>query len=171
LRRPFSVLAAGGTAAHHVFELRSGVGLVFEPFLGRRAAIGLWGVALPAYALTAALGGARHDRSLALRNGSSLIGGVIHYLEWPWEWRRGLPTLVRAEGLRDAQVPSYDALLKMWVAASALAVLRETGKGAWPWAVAGLLTGVPLRASARHHFAWAREQARKEPGKWSPALR
>jgi hypothetical protein len=171
VRRPFSVLAAAGTAAHHGFELRAGVGLVFEPFLGRRGALALWGVALPAYALAAAFGGRRHDRNLALQNGASLIGGVIHYLEWPWEWRRGVPTLVKAEGLRDDQVPAYDAVLKLWLGASALAMLRETGPGSWPWAIAGLLTGIPLRASARHHFAWAREQARKEPEKWSPALR
>lgn len=171
MRRPFSVLAAVGTAAHHGYELRAGVGLVFEPFLGRRGALALWGVALPAYALTAAFGGPRHDGSLAMQNGASLIGGVIHYLEWPWEWRRGVPTLVRAEGLRDDQVPAYDAVLKVWLAASALALLRETGRGAWPWTLAGLLTGLPLRASARHHFAWAREQARREPERWSPALR
>ena len=28
-----------------------------------------------------------------------------------------------------------------------------------------------LLASARHHFRWAREQARLEPERWSPALR
>jgi hypothetical protein len=171
VRRPFSVMAAVGTAMHHGYELRAGVGLVFEPFLGRRGALALWGFALPASALAAAFGGSRHDRSLALQNGASLIGGVIHYLLWPWEWRRGVPTLTEAEGLRDDQVPTYDAVLKFWIAASALALLRETGPGARPWALAGLLTGVPLRASARHHFAWAREQARREPEKWSPALR
>jgi hypothetical protein len=40
-----------------------------------------------------------------------------------------------------------------------------------PWALAGLLMAEPLRRSARHHFKWAREQARKDPDRWSPALR
>ena len=35
VRRPFTALTAVGTGAHHAFEMRSGVGLVFEPFLGR----------------------------------------------------------------------------------------------------------------------------------------
>ena len=46
-RRPFTVLNAFGTAAHHAFEVRAGVGLVFEPFIGRRAATVMWAGALP----------------------------------------------------------------------------------------------------------------------------
>jgi hypothetical protein len=171
IRRPFGVLTALGTAGHHGFEYRAGVGLVFEPFLGRRRALALWWTLLPFGALTAAFGGRRHDKPLAFQAGAALAGGLIHYLEWPWEWRRGVPTLVEAEGLRPEQVPAYDAVLKFWLAASALAVGRETAPGAWPFALAGLLSGVPLRASARHHFAWAREQALREPEKWSPVLR
>ena len=30
--------------------------------------------------------------------------------------------------------------------------------------------GEPLRRSAIHHFRWAREQARREPHRWSPVL-
>ena len=171
IRRPFSALAVAGTAAHHAFELRAGVGLVFEPFLGRRGALALWGLFLPTTALAAAFGGPRHDGRIALGNGSALAGGIVHYVDWPWEWRFGMPTLVEAEGLRADQVPAYDLVLKLWLAASALALARETAPGARRYALLGLLTGLPLRASARHHFAWAREQARKEPHKWSPALR
>jgi hypothetical protein len=58
IRRPGRVLAAAGTAAHHGFELRGGVGLVFEPWLGRRGALAAWGVALPLWAVVAAAGGA-----------------------------------------------------------------------------------------------------------------
>ena len=45
-RRPFAAGSALGALAHHSFETRAGVGLVFEPELGRRGAIALWGVAL-----------------------------------------------------------------------------------------------------------------------------
>jgi hypothetical protein len=171
IRRPWSVLAAAGTAAHHGFELRAGVGLVFEPQLGRRGALALWGVALPAWALAAARGGPRWDRAIALWNGSALAGALVHYAMWPWEPRRGIPTLTEAEGLRAEQVPAYDAVLKAWLVAASLAVLSETGPGAWRYALAGLGQFEPLRRSARHHFAWAREQAREHPERWSPALR
>ncbi len=43
LRRPWTVLAAAGTAAHHGFELSQGVGLVLQPELGLRGAGALWG--------------------------------------------------------------------------------------------------------------------------------
>ena len=51
-RRPFTVMTALGTAAHHTFEVRAGVGLVFEPFIGRRSAVAMWAGALPAWALS-----------------------------------------------------------------------------------------------------------------------
>jgi len=35
LRRPFAALSTLGLAAHNAFETRAGVGLVFEPELGR----------------------------------------------------------------------------------------------------------------------------------------
>jgi len=169
-RRPFGVLAAAGTAAHHGFELRAGVGLVLEPYMGRRGALALWGAFLPATALAAAYGGERHEGPLAVGAGSALAGALVHYLEWPWEVRNGVPTLTRAEGLREDQVPAYDAVLKFWLVSSLLSIVFEAGTRRWRWVLAGLLTGVPLRASARHHFAWAREQARREPERWSPAL-
>jgi hypothetical protein len=169
VRRPFSALAALGTAAHHGFEVRSGVGLVFEPFLGRRRAVALWSVVLPGYLLGALTG--RTARLVALSNGMSLAGGVVHYVQWPWELRRGVPTLTAAEGMGDAQLPAYNRILQAWTAAGALALLAETPSAARGWALAGLLTGEPLRRSAAHHFRWAAEQARREPDKWSPALR
>ena len=168
-RRPFSALAALGTAAHHGYELRSGVGLVFEPFLGRRGAIALWSVALPLYALWAATG--RAERLVAHANGSALAGGIVHFVLWPWELRGGIPTLTEAEGLTERELPAYNRVLHRWVAAAALALARETAPGAGPAAVAGLLTFEPLRRSARHHFGWAREQALRNPDDWSQALR
>ena len=171
IRRPFGVLTAVGTAAHHGFEYRAGVGLVFEPFLGRPGAKALWGVLLPFGALTAAFGGPRHDRPLALQAGAALAGGLVHYAEWPWRRKRGVPTLVEAEGLRPEQVPAYDAVLKFWIVAAGLSLALETPRRARAFALAGLLSGFPLRASARHHFAWAREQALRDPESWSPVLR
>jgi hypothetical protein len=169
--RPFSALTALATAGHHGFELHAGVGLVFEPFLGRRGALGLWGVALPAWLAMAVAGGERFDRLLALNNATALAGGLVHYAEWPWELRGAIPTLTQAEGMPDARVPAYNRVLQGWILAGALALLAETPAGARPWALAGLALGEPLRRSARHHFRWAREQARRDPARWSPALR
>jgi hypothetical protein len=169
MRRPLSALAAAGTAAHHGYELRAGVGLVFEPFLGRRGAVALWSVALPLYAFWALTG--RRERLVAHANGSALAGGLVHFVLWPWQTRNGIPTLTEAEGLTEAELPAYNRVLHLWIAAAALALAGETAPGAGPAAVAGLLTFEPLRRSARHHFGWAREQAQREPERWSPALR
>jgi len=169
--RPLSALTAVGTAAHHGFELGSGVGLVFEPFLGRRAALALWGAYLPAQFAAALAGGPRFDGWLALNNGAGFSGGVVHFVEWPWELRNGVPTLTEAEGMTPDRVPAYNRVLQLWTLAAALALLLETPRGARRWALAGIALGEPLRRSARHHFRWAREQAKKHPERWSPALR
>ena len=169
--RPFSALTAAATAGHHGFELHAGVGLVFEPFLGRRGALALWGVALPAWAAMALSGDERFDRLLALNHGMGLAGGLVHFAEWPWALRGGVPTLTQAEGLPSERLPAYNRVLRAWIAAGALALALETPRRARPWALLGLALGEPLRRSARHHFRWAREQARREPERWSPLLR
>lgn len=69
------------------------------------------------------------------------------------------------------QLGPYNAILQLWVLAGALAVALETPRHARRFALAGLLLGEPLRRSAIHHFGWAREQALREPERWSPALR
>src|SRR4051812_32281852 len=123
--RPLSALAALGTAGHHGFELRAGVGLVFEPWLGRRGALALWGVLLPAYAggALAARPESFTARVVTMSNGMSLSGGVVHYTVWPWELRSGIPTLTEAEGLTADQLPAYNRILQVWTAAGALALL------------------------------------------------
>ena len=170
--RPLSALAALGTAGHHGFELRSGVGLVFEPFLGRRGALALWGVLLPTYAVGALAAGpdSLTARVVTLSNGMSLSGGLVHYVLWPWELRSGIPVLTEAEGMTAEQLPAYNRILQVWTAAAALALALETPRGAGRWGLLGVLLGEPLRRSAIHHFRWAREQARREPGRWSPVL-
>ena len=166
MRRPFSVLAALGTLAHHAFEVRAGVGLVFEPFLGRRGAVALWALVIPANVAGAATG--RTPKLTALSNGANLAGALVHYVLWPWELRGAVPALTEAEGMTDAQLPAYNRILQGWVIASALALATETPRER---PGAGLLSGEPLRRSATHHFAWAAEQARRDPDNWSPVLR
>jgi hypothetical protein len=99
------VLAAAGTAAHHASSWRAGVGLVFEPWLGRRGSLATWGVALPLWAVVAAAGGPRWDRAIALWNGSALAGGLVHYAMWPWEVRRGVPTLTGPRACAPSRAP------------------------------------------------------------------
>jgi hypothetical protein len=171
-RRPFTFLTALGTAAHHTFEVRAGVGLVFEPFIGRRGAVALWATGLPAWALAAWLGeGEALEKWLALNNGAGLAGGLVHFVEWPCELRHGIPYLSEAEGMTPARLSPYNTVLQLWILAGALAVALETPRHARRWAFAGLLLGEPLRRSAVHHFRWARVQAELEPERWSPVLR
>ena len=171
-RRPFTLLTALGTAAHHTFELRAGVGLVFEPFIGRRGAIAMWTAGLPAWALAGwASEGEAVEKWIALNNAAGLAGGIVHFLEWPWESRRGLPYLTEAEGMTPEQLAPYNRVLHLWTLAALLAVALETPRHARRWALLGLLLGEPLRRSAVHHFRWAREQAERDPEHWSPVLR
>ena len=48
--------------------------------------------------------------------------------------------------------------------------LRETPKGARRWFVLGVFTALPFRVSAKHHFAWATQQARTNPAWWNRGL-
>ncbi len=170
MRRPLHTLTAAGAIAHHAFELVAGVGLVFQPYLGLPGAATLWGIGLPGWLLVAARGSERWDRLLAVLAGLSLGGAVVHYTLWPVRFRRGLPVLVEAEGLRPASLPTYNALLYAWAATAGAALLIETPREARRWAAAGLVAAVPLRASARHHFRWIREQAEARPAWWNRAL-
>ena len=61
-------------------------------------------------------------------------------------------------------------MLRFWIAAATLALAFETPRDGRAAALAGLAMGEPLRRSAAHHFRWAREQARREPERWSPVL-
>src|SRR5260370_6239196 len=53
-RRPWTVMAASLTAAHHGFELSNGIGLVLQPELGLGPAGALWGTQLPVWIAVAA---------------------------------------------------------------------------------------------------------------------
>jgi len=168
VKRPFSALAALGTVAHHGFELRAGVGIVFEPWLGRRRAIALWTALIALWLYSSRTG--RFERLATHGNGAALSGALVHFALWPWHAPRGIPALTAAEGMTAEQLPAYNLILRSWILAAALALACETPRRARLAALSGLLAGEPLRRSAVHHFAWAVEQARREPESWSPAL-
>jgi hypothetical protein len=159
------------TAAHHLFELGAGTGLVFQPYVGLARAVGLWGSALPAWWVVARRGSHRWDGPLAFAAGLSVGGTAVHFSLWRWEVRRGVPVLVEAEGLRPDQLPAYNALLYAWGLSGLAALIADTPKRARPWAMAGMLASLPLRMSARHHFQWIKVQARERPAWWNRALR
>ena len=171
LRRPFAAGSTIGLFAHNAFETRAGVGLVFEPQLGRRGAYALWGALIPLGLAAAASQGKWAERLSALNAGIGVAGVAVHFKAWPWSLHGGLPMLDEAEGLREDQLPAYNSVLWAWGIASALSLATETKPGSRRFALAGLLNFPILLASARHHFRWAREQAELEPERWSPALR
>jgi hypothetical protein len=171
LRRPFAAGSTLGLLAHHTFETRAGVGLVFEPQLGRRGAITLWGTYFPLMLFAAMRDDVATQRLAAFNAGIGVAGVAVHFKAWPWSLHRGIPMLDEAEGLREDQLPAYNSVLWAWMVCSALSLLTETSSGSRRFALAGLLSFPISLASARHHFRWAREQARLEPERWSPALR
>lgn len=169
--RPFNAFATLGSAAHHAFERRAGVGVFLEPWLGRRATNRFWAVVLP-FGLIGAVRGTERDRSLqAFNAGIATAGALVHYSEWPWSLRFGaVPWLDEAEGLTPAQMPAYNLILLGWLASGVASGLLETRRADAKYVLAGLATAPLLAMSARHHFAWAAEQARLDPDSWSPAL-
>ena len=171
-RRPFAAGSALGALAHNAFETRAGVGLVFEPQLGRRGAVALWGALFPLMLLTPPAAGGSNERLSAFNAGIGAAGVAVHFAAWPWSLHGGVPMLDEAEGLTEEQLPAYNAVLWFWLADSVLS-LRPRGRPgvAALRPIAGALNFPILLASARHHFRWAREQAELEPERWSPALR
>lgn len=173
-KRSLHLGAVAGTAAHHGFELAAGVGLVFQPYLGLPGATAAWCVALPTWTWLALKGDGRHDRPLAVLAGVSLAGALLHFKMWPVGWRRlggrlALPVLVEAEGLSPSQLSKYNAILYAWTGASLAALVGGTPKGRRRFALLGLAAGVPLSASARHHFDWLGVEARERPAWWNRA--
>lgn len=169
------LLAAGsalGLLAHNAFETRAGVGLVFEPFIGRRGAYALWGGYFPLMLAAALREGEWARRLAAFSAGIGVAGVAVHFKAWPWSLHGGLPMLDEAEGLGEDQLPAYNAVLWFWLATSVLSLAREADpRSRRLGLVVGAVNFPILLASARHHFRWAREQAELEPERWSPALR
>src|SRR4051812_26646726 len=125
LRRPFAAGSALGALAHHSFETRAGAGLVFEPELGRRGAIALWGALCPAMLLSAAREGRTSERLSAINAGIGAAGVAVHFAAWPWSLHGAVPMLDEAEGLREDQLPAYNAVLWFWGLCSVLSLARE----------------------------------------------
>ena len=169
--KPLSLLALAGTAGHHGFERWAGVGMVLEPWLGRRGSNLFWS-AIFAWWLTEAVSGREGASGFrAWGAGMSVAGAVVHFVDWPWSLRWGfLPWLDEAEGLPAERVPAYNTILWVWLAGGAASGLFDTQRGDRRWLALGLAGGPALHKSARHHFAWAREQARRDPERWSPEL-
>jgi hypothetical protein len=162
------MVAAALTAAHHGFELSSGVGLVGQPELGLSGAGALWATQIPIWIALAARGGERWDKLLAVWSGAALGGAVVHFLIWPWRRNAfGLPVLAEAEGLGDSSLPAYNALLYGWGAASVLSIALEVPPRDRRWALVGLAALPLLRRSAQHHFSWLVDQAGTSPAWWN----
>jgi hypothetical protein len=170
LRRPFAAGSTLGLFAHNAFETRAGVGLVFEPQLGRRGSYALWGSLIPLGLMAAARDDRWAEHLSALNAGIGVAGVAVHFKAWPWSLHKGLPMLDEAEGLREDQLPAYNAVLWAWGISSTLSLLSETKRGSRSFALAGLLNFPILLVSAKHHFRWAREQAKRNPERWSAAL-
>ena len=172
-RRPFAAGSALGALAHHSFETRAGVGLVFEPELGRRGAIALWGALFPRCSLSAArrraperaaLGGQRGDRRRRRRRPLRRLALVAARRRADARRSRGPDRGAAPRLQRRALVLARDA-------ASSASPARPARGSRRLGLIAGAINFPILLASARHHFRWAREQAELEPERWSPALR
>jgi hypothetical protein len=108
---------------------------------------------------------------LAFNAGVGVAGAIVHFVDWPWTARFGVvPWLDEAEGLPPERLDAYNSVLWAWLVAGLGSAALETAPGHRRYFAAGLATGPLLLASARHHFEWAREQARRDPENWSPAL-
>ena len=169
--KPFSLLAALGTAAHHGFERQAGVGLVFEPFLGRRRTTAMWLVALPFWMWRATRSAPRDEPLLALNAGVAIAGSAVHFVEWPWSLRGGvLPWLDAAEGLPPSKLPAYNTILWLWMVGgvgqrAAGDAPRRIANGS-PWGLRRRRRCWPRRATTSDGRASRRE---REPERWSPA--
>jgi hypothetical protein len=169
--KPLNALATLGAAGHNGFERWAGVGMVLEPWLGRRATNALWAAVLPYGFLRALRGSERDEPLLAFNAGIAIAGVFVHFVDWPWSRRWGvLPWLEEAEGLTPAQLPAYNTILWLWLLGGAGSVLLETRREDLKYALAGIATAPLLLESARHHFKWAKQQARANPDRWSAAL-
>ena len=168
---PFSAATASLTAAHHVFELSTGIGLVLQPELGLGGSGLLWGIGLPAWLGLASSRLPNRSAVLALSSGTALAGALVHFVVWPSRrGRLGLPVLIEAEGLPPASLPAYNVILYTWGAAAAMSVALEIPRGSRRWAMLGLAT-LPLQlVSAKRHFAWLSRQAVEHPAWWNRAM-
>lgn len=135
----------------------AGLGLPGEPRLGRRRARRLWAVALPGSLIGMAGRTPRSDAVAGFTAGAFQALALQHFVDWPWELRRGISQLIAAEGLPARLLPLYNAALLVTAGAATCAVMRARHRRVQ---VLGHLLGLstlPLQlASARHHLDWWR---------------
>lgn len=168
--RLLHVATFAGTATHHGFELRKGVGLVLQPELGLKGASAFWTAILAASVAMSLKGSERWDNALSFGVGANVGAALIHFILWPWEFRRGVPVLTEAEGLPERDLASYNLLLNAWGLLGLAAIVAEVPAGARRYAVAGCLATLPLQKHARYHFEWLEQQASENPQWWNRAL-
>jgi hypothetical protein len=169
--KPLNALATLGAAGHNGFERWAGVGVFLEPWIGRRASNWLWSTLLPVGFVQAIAGNERDGPLLAFNAGIAIAGMGVHFVDWPWSLRwHVLPWLDEAEGLTREQLPYYNTLLWAWLLAGVGSTVLETRRQNLKYVIAGIATAPLLLESARHHFAWAKVQAKRDPDRWSPAL-
>ena len=167
----WNVLASLGAATHNGFERWAGVGLFLEPWIGRRGSNLLWGVVHPLSLWRGVFGSERGDVLLAFNAGVSIAGAGVHFVEWPWSLRFGfLPWLEEAEGFEPDLLGAYNTILWLWMLGGVGSALLETRREHYKWLAAGLATAPVLLASARHHFAWAKQQAQAGDPAFSEVL-
>ena len=130
VRKLLAVGSALGLLGHNAFETRAGVGLVFEPFLGRRGAYALWGAYFPLMLAAATRDDEVSRRLSAFGAGIGVAGVAVHFKAWPWSLHNGLPMLDEAEGLSEDQLPAYNAVLWFWLLCSALSLPAANRSGA-----------------------------------------
>ena len=174
LRRPFALGSTLGALAHHGFETRAGVGLVFEPQLGparRPSRSGPPSSRLMALTPLCAAG-APHERLSAHKRGDRRRRG-----RRPLR-RVALVAARRRADARGSRGPERGATPRLQRGAlvlglcSALSLFREADRAPARLGLIAAAMNFPcLLISARHHFRWAREQASSQPERWSPALR
>ncbi len=158
-------LVCAVTAAHYLFEVGGGSGLFLQRHLGLGGAGAFWTSLLSSWLTLAHRG--RAPKLLATAAGSALGTVVLHFDVWPWSVRRGLPLLEQAEGFSPSWVPSYNALLYAWSAASVAAIALDSPRGARRWALVGFLVTMPSKREALRHYAWVQEQAWVRPAWWN----
>jgi hypothetical protein len=162
MARPLNALASLGAAAHNGFERWAGVGVFLEPWIGRRATNILWALLHPFSLWKSLRPGRRDEPMLAFNAGLAIAGAGVHFVEWPWSLRFGfLPWLEEAEGFGPELLPAYNTILWAWLVSGVASVALETRREHLKYAAAGVATAPLLLVSARHHFRWAAEQARK----------
>ena len=155
------------TAAHQLFELCAGSGVIGQRRVGLPGAATL-SIVVDAGWLAMALADRRWDRALAVGAGTAMAAPVLHYTLFPWRLRFGLPVLEEAEGLEGWPLAGYVALLYAW-GISGVVAAGQLPRGARRWTLAGVGLTVGFRQLAFAQLVWIRAEAAHNPRWWNRA--